>query len=74
MTWVNLLLLFLRIVDSILTTQKEKGLISQGQDEEIARSTAAILKKTEFAKDALRKITALPEPDVDRLLRDLEPK
>lgn len=74
MTWVSFALMLLRVVDSIMTWARKRELISQGQDIEIARTTASILAKTEYAKNVRDKIARLDDAAVDDALRDLEPK
>lgn len=72
--WIKLALLVLGIVDKIITGVRNQGLIDQGRDAEIARATAAILAKTEYAKDVRAKIAAMDDKAVDDALRGLEPK
>lgn len=72
--WIKLALLILGIVDKILNYAREQRLIDQGRDEEIARATAAILAKTEYAKNVRAKIANMDDKAVDDALRDLEPK
>lgn len=74
MTWVSLALTLLKLVNNIIIWARERELISQGQDIEIARQTAAILAKTEYAKDVRAKIAAMDATAVDNALRELEPK
>lgn len=74
MTWVSFALALLRFVNSIITWARERELISQGQDMEIARQTTAILSKTEYAKNVRAKIANMDDKAVDDALRDLEPK
>ena len=72
--WIKLALLVLGIVDKIITGVRNQGLIDQGRDAEIARATAAILAKTEYARDVRAKIAAMDDKAVDDALRGLEPK
>lgn len=74
MTWVSLALTLLKLISNIVIWARERELISEGQDLEIARATAAILAETEYAKDVRAKIAAMDEAAVDDALRDLEPK
>ncbi len=73
-TYAKIALLLLSIVDKIVTTIQDQKLIDQGRDEEIARATAAILAKTDYAKNVRDKIAAMDDKAVDAALRDLEPK
>jgi hypothetical protein len=72
--WVKLILLILQLADKLFDWVQAQGYIKQGRDEEIARQTAAILAKTEYAKDVRSKIAAMDDKAVDDALRDLEPK
>lgn len=74
MTWVSFALALLKFVNAIMSWARERELISQGQDMEIARQTAAILSKTEYAKNVRAKIANMDDKAVDDALRDLEPK
>lgn len=74
MTWVSLALALLKFANSIMTWARERELISQGQDIEIAKTTAAILSRTEYAKNVRSKIAAMDDKAIDTALRDLEPK
>lgn len=74
MIWVSLALALLKFANLIMTWARERELISQGQDIEIAKTTAAILSKTEYAKNVRSKIAAMDDKAIDTALRDLEPK
>lgn len=72
--WVKIVLLVLRFAEALFDFAKAQGYIQQGRDEEIARQTAAILAKTEYAREIRAKIASMDEATVDAALRDLEPK
>lgn len=74
MSWVSLALTLLKVINNLMTWARERELISKGQDMEIAKQSAAILAKTEYARDIRKKIAAMDEPAIDAALRDLEPK
>lgn len=74
MSWVSFALALLKFVNSIMTWARENALITRGQDIEIAKTTAAILSKTEYAKNVRAKIAAMDDQAVVDALRDLEPK
>lgn len=74
MSWVSLALALLKFVNSIMTWARERALITQGQDMEIAKTTAAILSKTEYAKNVRDKIATMDDKAVAAALHDLEPK
>jgi hypothetical protein len=73
-SWISLALALLKLVNAIMTWARQRELISQGQDIEIARQTAAILAQTEYAKHVREKIASMDDKAVDDALRDLEPK
>jgi hypothetical protein len=72
--WIKIVLLLLQLAEKIFDWSRAQGYIQQGRDEEIARQTAAILAKTEYARNVRAKIAAMDGPSVDAALRDLEPK
>jgi hypothetical protein len=72
--WIKLILLVLGIIDKWVDDARAKGLIDQGRDEEIARSTASILGKTKWANDLRERNAKLGSDEVDAALRELEPK
>jgi hypothetical protein len=71
---IGLALAVLKFVNWLMDTIGREKLKRDGRDEEIARTTAAILAKTEYAKDVRAKIAAMDDQAVDAALRDLEPK
>lgn len=73
-TYVSLALALLKFVNNIMNYISREQLLKEGADAEIAKTTAAILSKTEYAKNVREKIAALDDAAVDRALRDLEPK
>lgn len=72
--WVKIVLLVLQLAEKIFDWSKARGYIAQGRDEEIARQSAAILAKTEYAREVRAKIANMDAAAVDAALRDLEPK
>lgn len=73
-TWASIILALLRLVNTILTAINREKWIKAGEDVEIARVSAAILAKTEYAKGVRAKVEAMDDQAIDRALRDLEPK
>lgn len=72
--WVKIVLLILQLADKVFDWSVKQGYIQQGRDEEIAQQTAAILAKTEYAKNVRAKIATMDSETVNTALRDLEPK
>jgi hypothetical protein len=73
-TWVNLIILILQVVNKLIDYVQNQGLIQQGHDEEIANQALAIAKKTAKGKEIMEKIDAMSETQVDDALRGLEPR
>lgn len=71
MSWVNLALILLKLANSWITWARERELISAGQDKEIARESAEILSKSQFAKDTMTMVSGLDEKQTDDLLKQL---
>jgi len=71
-SWVSLALAIIKLANVILTKARENELISQGEDKEIAKQTAAILTQSKFAKDTMQQISSLSEQQVDDVLKELE--
>lgn len=74
LTWPNIILTVLRIVEAIMSRINQDEWIKAGQDAEIAKVSAAILAKTQAGKAIMEKVNALSDSDVDAQLRGLEPK
>jgi hypothetical protein len=68
--WVQIALALLRIVNAILDYTAYERAKMAGVDEEIARETAKVLQKTEFAKKALEEFSASPG-SADEFLRKI---
>jgi hypothetical protein len=73
-TWAEIVLLLLKIADSVLTTYKEGQQVQAGTDAEIAKTSVAILAKTAAAKKIKEQVNALTMDAVDKQLSDLEPR
>lgn len=71
--WLRVGLALLQIVNKILDYTAAERARQEGRDEEIARESAAILKKTEAGKRYLDEFTRNPGSS-DDFLRKLEPK
>lgn len=69
--WGQIVLVLLQVAKLILDHANNNKLIEAGADREIAKSSAAILAKTKFAKETMEKINALPRDSVDDLLSRL---
>jgi hypothetical protein len=72
MSWVSLILLILRIVDAATNWLRDQQGIKAGEDAEIAKASAAILLKTQSAKQIMAEVTAMTDAQVDEALKRLE--
>jgi hypothetical protein len=73
-SWVEIILLVLKIVDAVMGRVNQDQWIKAGADAEIAKISASILQKTSAGKKIMERINALSDADVDAELRGLEPK
>ncbi|MGY3359733.1 cell division protein FtsX [Bradyrhizobium sp. GM0.4] len=73
-TWPEIVLLVLKLANAIMGEVNNQRQFTAGQDAEIAKISAAILRKTAAGKAMLEKVNALSDDDVDVALRGLEPK
>lgn len=72
-TWAKIILAVLRLLEWLIEEAQKHRWINEGEKRAIARATAEVLRKQEFANETLKEITALPNADLDDLLRSLEP-
>lgn len=70
--WLQIALALLRFVNLIMNNIATERARQSGIDEEIARESAAILRKTQFAAKALEEFSRDPAA-TDDFLRSLEP-
>lgn len=70
-TWAEIVLLVLKIADAIMTQVGDAKQFQAGTDAEIAKTSAAILRKTQAGKAIMEKVDAMSDTDVDAALRDL---
>jgi len=73
-TWPQIILLVLQIADKLIDTAQQNKWMKAGADAEIAKVSAAILRKTQAGKELWEKIDAMDADAVDAGLRGLEPK
>lgn len=72
-TVASIILALLKLAQVILSFAQERKLIQAGADAEIAKASAAVLSKTESAKQIMAEVTAMTEEQVDKTLKGLEP-
>ncbi len=69
--WIELALALIKGANAIITWARERELISEGQDKQIAQETVAILAKSNFAKSVMQSMTALDDKQTDDVLKQL---
>ena len=69
----EIVLLVLKIANAIMSEVHDSKAFQAGTDAEIAKVSAAILRKTQAGKAIMEKVDAMSDQDVDTGLRGLEP-
>ena len=73
-TWAEIVLLFLKLANAIMGAVNDQRQFQAGTDTEIAKTSAAILAKTQAAKQIRDQVNELTKDAVDAQLAGLEPK
>ena len=73
-TWPEIILLILKIVNSIMGEVHDQKAFQAGTDAAIAKEAAAILAKTKAMQQVRDEVNALTDDAVDKQLAALEPK
>lgn len=68
---ISLVVALLKFANFIMDTVQRERLMKAGADAEIAKVSAAILRKTQAGKKIMEKVDAMSEADVDSELRQL---
>lgn len=71
-TWAEIVLLFLKLANAIMGAVNDQRQFQAGTDAEIAKTSAAILAKTQAAKTIRDQVNALTNDAVDAQLSALE--
>ena len=72
-TWARLALALIQTANNIMRYVDRAQAVKAGTDAEIAKASAAILMKTEAAKQIMTEVTAMTDEQVDETLKRLEP-
>lgn len=72
-TWAEIVLLFLKLANAIMGEIGDARQFKAGADAEIAKISAAIMRKTAAGKAIMEKVDAMSDAEVDDGLRGLEP-
>lgn len=70
-SWVELALALIRGANALIAWARERDLISDGQDKQIAQESVAILAKSQFAKSVMQSMTTLDDKQTDDVLKQL---
>lgn len=74
MDWFKLAILVIQVIDRIADIVRERGQMNAGRDAALAEVAASILSKTQIGKQIDLRAAGLSEAQVDKELKDLEPK
>lgn len=72
MSWIQIILLGLQLVNKLTDWALERSAIQEGERLEIARQTAAILKKVGVRDEIVESVRNLSDSDLDLELHKLE--
>lgn len=73
MTIAQAIVLLLKFANALLQYAQEQKWIKAGEDAEIARTSMAVLQKTETAKQVFAEVAQMTDDQVDAALKKLEP-
>lgn len=73
MSWISLILAVLQLANKLMEYGQQQKWIGEGEARQIAKASAEILRKTNYAKAALEDVTNKSDSDIDDFLRRLEP-
>lgn len=73
LTWAKIALLLLQLADKLFDWLQAQKYRDEGFQKAMAEHAAAILRKSEYAKEVMARVSNLDAAATDKLLRDLEP-
>lgn len=73
-TIAKVVLILLNIADKFSDLLIQKKYQDQGYQKAVAEANAKMLKKNTFAKEVMQRVNNMSDSDVDKQLRELEPK
>lgn len=71
MSWVSLIIAVLRLAQGLMQYAQERKWIAEGEAIQIAKASAEIMRKSQYAKQALEEFESKSDADVDDFLRGL---
>jgi len=74
MSWVSLIIALISAFSKIYDWVRERQLISEGEDRQIAKALAENLRKTNYAKQALADAKSMSDAELAEWLRRFEPR
>lgn len=73
MGYAPIILAFLNLAGSLFSFFQQRKWISEGEAIAVAKASAEIMRKSNYAKQALAEFSSKSDRDVDDFLRNLEP-
>lgn len=70
-TWAKVILAALRLIEWIIGEAQKHAWINEGEDRQIAKAMAELIRKQTYAKETLASIERLSDEQLDNLLHDL---
>lgn len=71
MDWVKIIAGIVSLAGMLATWLNDRREFTQGEDNAVAAAALELLKQTTAGKQLMERVTALPDPDLDKLLSDL---
>lgn len=72
--WLKIALLLMQIVNKFIDWRKEQRALTAGEEAEVARQSAEIMRKTEVGRQVMASVELLELGALDELLRSFEPR
>ena len=73
LTWGQIILYALKLISWLIQKGQEMKWIAEGEQRQIAKGLIEVARKHEVAKGILDEIAAVPDAQLDDILRGLEP-
>lgn len=73
MTWVSIILAVLQLANKLMEYGQQQKWIGEGEAIQVAKASAEIMRKSNYAKNALEEFAGKSDTAIDDFLRGLEP-
>lgn len=73
MSWISLILAVLQLANKLMEYGQQQKWIGEGEAIQIAKASAEIMRKSNYAKHALEEFAGKSDADIDDFLRRIEP-